>query len=87
MGGGIGAVGSGNWYRWNKKATVEESLAVAVWAFREWLIPHAAGTFTWTWTSGSKSSVGYVVTVGDLPTITLDYRWRDSKDVRIPVRL
>ena len=27
------------------------------------------------------------MTWGDGPTITLHYRWRDSEDVRIPVRL
>ena len=36
---------------------------------------------------GNKSSIGYFVTWGDAPTITLHYRWRDSEDVRIPVHL
>jgi hypothetical protein len=79
--------GSGNWYRWNKKSTVEESLVVAMPSFRGRLIHGSAGTFTWTSTRGSKSSVGYVVTWDDRPTITLDYRWQDSEDVRIPIRL
>ena len=41
-----------------------------------------------TWTSGRKSSsAGYFVTCGEVPTITLDYRWHDSEDVLIPIRL
>ena len=47
----------------------------------------SSGTFIWTWSSGSKSSVDYFVTGGDAPVITLHYRLRDTEDVRIPVRL
>jgi hypothetical protein len=85
----MGGPGSGSWYRWQgKKATVEESLSLAVRDFRGRLNHGAAGTFTWTWASGSKSSVGYwVARAGDSPTITLDYCWRDTEDVRLPVRL
>jgi hypothetical protein len=83
----MGGYGSGDWYRHRRKATVEESLVLAMREFRGRLQPHAAGTLTWTWTSGSRSSVGYFVTWGDVPTITVHYRWRDSEDVRIPVRL
>ena len=84
----MGGMGSGNWYRFDKKATVEESLALAVWDFRGRMHHGAAGTFTWSWTSGDKSSVTYVVTRGDGgPTVTLCYPWRDSEDVRIPIRL
>lgn len=83
----MGGSGSGNWCRWNKKSTVEESLALAMREFRGRLHSHAACTLTWTWTSGSKSSVGYFVSLGDVPTIMLDYRWRDAEDVKIPIRL
>lgn len=83
----MGGAGSGNWYRWNKKSTVEESLALSIREFRGRLYPRAAGTFAWTWTSGSKSSVGYFVIWGDVPTIMLDYRWRVTEDVQIPIRL
>jgi hypothetical protein len=47
-----------------------------------------AGTFTWTWASGNKSSIGFFVTGDhDFPTITLHYRWRDTEDVRILICL
>ncbi|GAB6167484.1 hypothetical protein JCM19992_34840 [Thermostilla marina] len=80
-------MGSGNWYRFDKKLTVEESLALAIRDFRGRIYPHSSGTITWTWSGGNKSSIGYVVTWGDTPTITLQYRWRDSENVRIPIHL
>jgi len=83
----MGGMGSGNWYRFDKKSTVEESLTVAMRDFRARIHPHSSGEFTWTWAGGNKSSIGYFVTWGDPPTITLHYRWRDSEDVRIPVHL
>ena len=83
----MGGFGSGNWDRFDKKSTVEESLTVAIRDFRGRIYPNSSGMFTWTWASGNKSSIGFFVTWGDVPTITLRYRWRDSEDVRIPVRL
>ncbi|MCC7085194.1 MAG: hypothetical protein IT427_09330 [Pirellulales bacterium] len=85
----MGGFGSGNWYRWQeRKSTVEESLSLAMRDFRGRIFQGAAGTLTWTWTNGgNKSSVGWFVTGGDVPTITFHYRWRDSEDVRIPVWL
>src|SRR5690606_3321505 len=90
-------LGGGNWYRSaGKKATVEESLSLAMRDFHGRLFDGAAGSFTWTRgrdepASDNKSSVGYFVTWGKGastgPTITLHYRWQDSEDVRIPVRL
>jgi hypothetical protein len=85
----MGGSGSGNWYRWQgKKSTVEESLVVSMQHLRKRLYQGAAGTFTWTWGSGHKSSIGYFVTGNhDGPTVTLHYRWRGTEDIRIPVRL
>jgi hypothetical protein len=85
----MGGTGSGNWWRWQgRKSTVEESLSLAMKDFRRRLYSNAAGTFTWTWAGGGKSSIGYFVTWNcDAPTATLHYRWRDREDVRIPVLL
>ena len=48
----------------------------------------AAGTLTWTWSGGSKSSIGYQVTGSDDWLIaTLHYRWCDKEDVNIRVHL
>jgi len=88
LGAGMGGMGSGNWYRWQwKKATVEESLTLAMLDFRGRIHPNSSGTFTWTWAGGNKSSVGYFVVWGDGPTVTLHFRWRGSNDGRIPIRL
>jgi hypothetical protein len=86
---GMGGSGSGNWYRWQgKKSTVEESLVVAVKDIRKRLYHGASGTLSWTQANGENLSIGYAVTLNqDTPTLTLSYRWPDSEDVRIPVRL
>lgn len=83
----MGGFGSGNWYRFDKKSTVEESLTLAMQDFRDRIHPYSTGTLTWTWAGGRRSSIGYSVSDGDTPIITLHYRWRDSEDVRISVRL
>ena len=83
----MGGFGSGDWYRFDKKSTVEESLTLAMRDFRERIYPHSSGTITWIWAGGNKSSVGYRVTWGEEPTITLHYGWRDSEDVEIPIHV
>src|SRR6516165_10598970 len=85
----MGGMGSGSWYRWQgKKSTVGESLVVSMRDFRKRLYPGSAGTFTWTWASGNKSSISYFVAgSAEAPIVTLHYRWRDAEGVRIPVRL
>lgn len=62
-------------------------MTLAIKEFRGRIVPHSSGVITWTRGGGSKSSVGYRVTWRDVPTITLDYCWRDSEDVEIPIRL
>jgi hypothetical protein len=85
----VGGHGSGNWWRWQgKKDTVEDSLVVAMKHLRNRLFVGEAGTLTWTWASGRKSSIGYYVTgSADWPSVHLHYRRRDEEDVNILVRL
>lgn len=85
----MGGIGSGNWYRYaRKKSTVEESLTVAMEDLREHLFSDSAGVVTWTSGSGNKSSINYLVTwQGGTPIVTLQYRWGDTEEVRIPVPL
>jgi hypothetical protein len=85
----MGGFGSGNWYRWkDRKSTVEESLVLSMRDLRGRIHPHSTGTFTWTWATGNTSSVGYFLTWHDgLPVFTLHYRWANSEDVQIPIRL
>jgi len=81
-------IGSGNWTRVKRKYTVEESLALGMGDFRGRLSPNAAGTFTWTWADGDSSSIGYnVCWVAGVPIIDLAYRWRNTEDVSISIRL
>jgi hypothetical protein len=63
-------------------------MSLSIRDFSKRLYNGSAGTFTWTWTGGRQSSIGYHVTWnnGD-PLITLRYRWRDAEDVETPVRL
>lgn len=83
----MGGVGSGNWYRFNTKATVEDSLTIAASDFRGRLYSGSKGTLTWRWATGAESSIGYSVTRSNSPAIVLSYRWANREDVRICIRL
>ncbi len=83
----MGGNGSGTWVRCNTKYTVEQSLTLAMHDFRNRIYPNSSGTFTWTWASNNRSSIGYSVTWNDGLTITLHYRWRDREDVQTNIQL
>ena len=83
----MGGFGSGDWYRLDTKKTVEQSKTLAMKTFRDRIFPLASGTITWGWADGRTASVGYRVDWNDEPVITLHYRWRDSEEVEIPIRL
>ena len=88
LGVGMGGFGSGSWYRWNKKTTVEDSLSIGIGDFRGRIYPRSAGKFTWTWAGDNTASVGYLVTwESGGPRVTLHYRRQDEKDIRVPIRL
>lgn len=80
----MGGIGSGNWRRFDKKSTVEESLTLTMRIFRSLLSSQSSGVITW---GDSNSSIGYRVTWGDSPRITLLYRFRDCEDIEVPIRL
>lgn len=81
------SMGSGNWIRDGKKATVEESLALSVGQFFRQRQVRGSGSCTWTTAIGKTCSIGYEVSLIGIPTIMLHYCWRDSEDVQIAVRL
>jgi hypothetical protein len=84
----MGGMGSGNRFRYDTKATVEESLSLAMKELRKRLYVGAAGMLTWTWNRGGQSSIRfYVAGSDDRPIVTLQYRWNDKEDVKIPIRL
>lgn len=53
----------GRWYRWNKKSTTDEMLALDMAKFANAVdvTRRYAGSWQWTSTSGRKSSISYVV--------------------------
>jgi hypothetical protein len=84
----MGGLGSGR--RWNRPArrlTVEESPSLGIRNFRGHIFQGSAGTITWTRAGTVTNSIGFSVTWGDVPILTLRYRWRDKEDVSFPIRL
>ena len=77
----MGGSGSGQWYRWDTKATVEDcrALSASRW-MREGILAagvHHEGSWAWfdAYTGERTSSVGYEVrtTLGDAPSLRLRY--------------
>jgi hypothetical protein len=84
----MGGLGSGSWVRDSKKSTVDGSCVLAMRDFRARLYQNSAGTVTWTSAGGSKSSVGFIVTLdGESPTLTLSYLWRGMVEIELPIPL
>lgn len=82
----MGGMGSGNWYRWDTRATVEQSLVLDMAKFRGHVLDGRSGNATWT-RRGGESSIGWRFHwAGDHMVLTLNYR-HGQQDVRIPVRL
>ena len=83
----MGGIGSGCWYRFDKKQTVDESLSLAVGDFQGRLFPGLSGSFTWTRYGGWESSIGYYITGSNPRIVTLHYCRNDFDHVEIPVHL
>ena len=83
----MGGAGSGRWFRFDRKLTVEESLSFSLRDFRSLINSSATGTVNWTGVCGQACSIAFVLELGDVPTITLHYLWQNSVEVQIPVRL
>ena len=47
--------GSGNWYRFDRKRTVEESLTLEMRDFNNRLYTRSVGKFIWIWPAGHRS--------------------------------
>lgn len=84
----MGGRGSGEWERWDRKSTVEESVTLAISAFRGCIKPHSAGIITWNSRGNNKTPVGYFVDwENDKLIMNLFYHWQDSEEVLISVRI
>jgi hypothetical protein len=91
----MGGVGSGNWYRFDKKTTTDECHSVDVRYLHrhDLLIPGRWFSLCWSRAGRETGSIQGVVSVGDLPDqVALLYRHRrglggEWEDVREPVAL
>lgn len=83
----MGGTGSGRYYRWNKKSTLDDyrnldvNRLVKHGVIREGTIKHGSWQWMDTVTKEVKSSIGYESnTVCDSPYIRLHYSWTESKE-------
>jgi len=83
----MGGVGSGTWYRYDKKTTVEESLILSIWDFRNEIYSQSSGTLKWIFAGDRESSIAYSVSQIGCPVITLRYCWSNREDIEILLRL
>lgn len=89
----MGGYGSGNWYRFDKKATVEDcwKLDVNRLARDGVLVPWRSGSLHWenTDTGERLASVSYVTfPQGEFGLgLRLSYRIADTENVELPIRL
>ncbi len=86
----MGGPGSGTWLRWDKRPTLEDTLAIDVrdWARRGLLAP---GTwFSWRWSRGGQPT-GNIQVQAQVDRVVLHYRARhggeDWRSVEQPVEL
>ncbi len=87
----MGGSGSGSWYRWNSRDTVEEcrSIDIREWKRKGLLTPGSRITTTWTSWNGDKNSIGAWV---EDQRVVLHYRQRRSgegewQNVETPIHL
>jgi hypothetical protein len=89
----MGGIGSGNWYRWDSKRTVDDCLALDVNTLVRdgLLVPGRSGVLTWSNTSTGKqvSSAIYSVTSTEHDGLMfrLSYRLVESDEVELPIVL
>jgi hypothetical protein len=75
----MGGVGSGNWYRWSKKETVEDcrSLDVRRWQRDGLLIPGSSSSWQWSRNGQKVADIGVRV---ETKRVFLTYRYRRNGD-------
>jgi hypothetical protein len=84
----MGGFGSGTWYRFARKRTVEESLTLAAGDFTDRLHSRSTGKFVWTWPAGHESEVAFRVSWdAQGPVVSLHYQWSDAEKYDLRVRL
>ena len=82
------ATGKGRWFRLNSKTTVEDSLKLPLAKFQKCFDRESSGTITWSRMDKVHSSIGYFIKLNfGSPVVTLDYRWRQTETVLLPINL
>lgn len=73
----MGGQGSGRWYRWDRKKTLEECLSIdiRIWSRRDLL--HAGTSFSWRWSCGGEETARVMV-YARTDAVVLSYRVRPS---------
>jgi len=73
----MGGSGSGNWFRWNSKQTVEGQLRIDIRCLKKqgYLHPGTMGTLSWSRLDKQTGAVGFRIEAGQM---ILDYRHRSS---------
>jgi len=78
--------GKGRWIRLDTKTTVEASLKLPISSIRKPFHRESGGTLTWTWMSNGPISIDYFIRPNaGKPFVILDYLWRKTEQVAIPV--
>jgi hypothetical protein len=90
----VGGPGSGNWYRYSSKATVEDCLSLDINKLQRngILFPGASGSLTWTNTATGeqRGSVGYRIApmcYEERLVLWISFLWRNSEKVDRPITL
>jgi hypothetical protein len=91
----LGGIGSGNWYRFNKKTTVEECRSLDVRRLHREGLLKPGRLFSWTWSRAGRevASIGAFVEGEECPErVVLLFRHKrglgtDCEDVQQPVEL
>lgn len=92
----MGGFGSGTWYRWNKKTTVEDCLTLSVSDLSrpngrsKQIISNSTGRLSWNNQSGGKiGAANFWVSSPDNNNywVLLKYIVKNGTDVELPIRL
>ncbi len=80
----MGALGSGNWYRWNCKTKTEEVKRIDIRYLKKqgWLQPGITGTLSWVC---DGEPAGWIRFSTEEHKLKLDYRYKESDGEWIPV--
>jgi hypothetical protein len=87
----MGGLGSGSWYRWNKKNVVEDYRRIDVRDWQRQQMVGSTGYFSWCWWNSDGEKVASINVRSEPSRVILVYRARQSggewMDVEEPVQI